>query len=83
MKSVLDKLGSLLETSKASRLADKIYELLDSLRTSQQKASKKRNHDVDNHNSKKAKLEENGVVKDQSTKDKKDKDPNLSANQVI
>lgn len=80
-----DKLGSLLESSKATRLSDKIYEILDSLRSNQQKATvKKRHHAPEHQTSKKSKLDENGIVptKDVVIKEKSAKDQ-LSENQVI
>uniref|UniRef100_A0A1B6G9V8 U4/U6 small nuclear ribonucleoprotein Prp3 n=1 Tax=Cuerna arida TaxID=1464854 RepID=A0A1B6G9V8_9HEMI len=80
-KKTTDKLSSLLETSKASRLADRIFEILDGMRNTQPKSSKKRHHEGDSHGGKKTKFEENGVVssKEQSTKETKEQ---LSPNQI-
>lgn len=80
-----DKLGSLLETSKATRLSEKIYDILDSLRSNQQKTTvKKRHHEPEHQNPKKSKLEENGIgpTKDPVNKEKSAKDQ-LSENQVM
>jgi len=85
-KKTIDKLGSLLEGSKASRLADRIFEIMGNVKTHQVKtSSKKRHHETDNHSSsKKSKYTENGEVasKEPATKDKSSKDQNLSANQI-
>lgn len=87
-----DKLSSLLDASKATRLSDKIFELLEHVKSTTQKEketvkSKKRHIEPENHTAKKSKFEENGVVpsKEPTTKTNNKETPSkeeLSATQV-
>ncbi|XP_054287564.1 U4/U6 small nuclear ribonucleoprotein Prp3 isoform X2 [Macrosteles quadrilineatus] len=86
-RKTADKLGSLLESSKALRLSDKIYDVLDNLRNNMQKTppSKKRHHEPENHNSKKSKFEENGVTPSskESTKEKQQEKNSKEVKEVL
>lgn len=72
-------MSSLLDSAKASRLADRIFEQLDGIRTSQ-RPSKKRHHEPEHDPAKKTKVENNDNGKVVQTKADA---LQLSANQVL
>lgn len=78
-KKTSEKLSSLLDSSKASRLAEKVFEIVEDTKSIQR--SRKRHHDAEIENNKKAKIESSNATNNSNSGVTISSGP-LSANQI-